>query len=216
MILVFRTMNLAYVPFRYRLHLMNLLRIACVFVLGLVLIGCPAQPSEETEPKVEQKPLVVFLVRHAEKVITEDKDPELSEAGKERSDQLAATLKSSKIEHIHSSDVKRTRNTAKPVAEALEKEVKIYDPRKLKEFAESLKKEGGRHLVVGHSNTTPQLTELLGGEPGGEIEEKSEYDRLYMVTIGKDGTVSSALLRYGDAYEKSAEDSKTKAAGSSK
>jgi hypothetical protein len=57
-------------------------------------------------------------------------------------------------------------------------------------------------LIVGHSNTTPELTKLLGGDSGTEINEKGEYDRLYIVTIGKDGTVNSVILRYGKAFEK--------------
>jgi len=57
----------------------------------------------------------------------------------------------------------------------------------------------GRHLVLGHSNTTPQLVEALGGEPGAPIEEM-EYDRLYIVTL-MDGRTSTVLLRFGSPYE---------------
>ena len=62
-----------------------------------------------------------------------------------------------------------------------------------------MRKTGGRHLVVGHSNTTPSVVELLGGDPGSKIE-KTEYDRLYIVTIGADGAVSTLLIRYGAPY----------------
>ena len=31
-------------------------------------------------------------------------------------------------------------------------------------LAEAIRSEGGRHLVVGHSDTTPELVELLGGD----------------------------------------------------
>jgi len=55
----------------------------------------------------------------------------------------------------------------------------------------------GTHLVVGHSNTTPPLTELLGGEGGEPIVEATEYDRLYRVDITKDGSASSKLMRFG-------------------
>jgi hypothetical protein len=53
--------------------------------------------------------------------------------------------------------------------------------------------------VVGHSNTTTELVTLLGGEPGTEIEESSEYDRLYILTINPSG-VTTLLLRYGSEY----------------
>ncbi|NNE97755.1 MAG: histidine phosphatase family protein [Pyrinomonadaceae bacterium] len=181
-----------------------------VVALTLVLIGCPSKPVDET-PVAEQKPLVVFLVRHAEKVDA-GKDPELSSEGKKRTEDLTEILRSADIGHVHSTDFTRTRDTAAPVAKASGVEVEKYDPRDLDGLAEKLKKAGGRHLVVGHSNTTPKLTELLGGSAGTEIDENGEYDRLYIVTIGKDGTANSVLMRFGEPFEKK-EDEKKAAAG---
>jgi len=179
---------------------------AIIFLLAataLLVAGCPSTPPDNPPP-AEQKPLVVFLVRHAEK--TDDgKDPELSDDGKERTEDLAEALKSANIEHVHSTDFIRTRDTAEPVAKEAGVTVEKYDPKDLAGFAKQLKEEGGRHLVVGHSNTTPELTKLLGGDAGTEIDEKAEYDRLYIVTIGKDGTVNSVLMRYGKAFEKKEE-----------
>lgn len=166
----------------------------------LLLSGCPSEPTAPP-PAAEQKPLVVFLVRHAEK--TDDgKDPDLSEAGKTRTADLADALKDAKIEHVHSTDFIRTRETAAPIAKAAGVEIEKYDGKDLAGLAKKLKESGGRHLVVGHSNTTPELTKLLGGDAGTEIDEKGEYDRLYIVTIGKDGTANSALVRYGEPFKK--------------
>lgn len=143
--------------------------------------------------------LVVFLVRHAEKVDS-SRDPELSEAGKQRAKVLAETLISAEIEYIHSTDYIRTRNTAVPTANAFNLDIEIYSAYDLTGFAEHLKSLGGRHLVVGHSNTTPKLVDLLGGDPGKPIVEKNEYDRLYIVTLGNKGSVNTVLLRYGEKY----------------
>lgn len=170
------------------------------FLSVIILAGCPSKPEPEAEP-APQKPLVVFLVRHAEKTDASE-DPELSEEGNERANALAKLLASSNIEHVHSSDFARTRETAAPIAAADGLKVELYDPKDLATIAKDLRQTGGRHLVVGHSNTTPELTKLLGGDPGAAIDEKSEYDRLYVVTIGKDGTVNSVMLRYGKAFEK--------------
>jgi probable phosphoglycerate mutase len=76
--------------------------------------------------------------------------------------------------------------------------VQYYNPRQLPALAKILRKAGGRHLVVGHSNTTPELAELLTGQPTPDIEEATEYDRLYIVTLDQHGTGDSVLLRYGN------------------
>ena len=79
--------------------------------------------------------------------------------------------------------------------------VELYDTHNLLSLVEALKKTGGRHLVVGHSTTTPQAVKLLGGKPGSNINEEREYDRLYVVTQDRKGvTTSTVLLRYGDLY----------------
>ena len=166
--------------------------------LTIALGGC-SRPPEAAPEAQEHAPLVVFLVRHGEKVDASG-DPELSPAGQERAATLATVLKDASLGQVHSSDYIRTRDTAAPSAAAHGLEVQLYDPRDLPALATRLRAAGGRHLVVGHSNTTPALVELLGGRPGSEIDEPAEYDRLYIVTIGKDGASSSVLLRYGTPY----------------
>ncbi len=79
--------------------------------------------------------------------------------------------------------------------------MEYYEPRGdgLIATAELLRSTPGHHLVVGHSNTTPALVEALGGDPIAPIDEM-EYDRIYVVTVAPDGTVSSSLLRFGAPY----------------
>lgn len=161
--------------------------------LGVFLWGCtPASNNDSAGNEGDE--LLVFLVRHAEKV-DHSRDADLSEAGYLRAAELARTLADAGIECIHSSDFIRTRETAKPVAHLFGLEVELYDPRDLDTLADQLKASGGRHLVVGHSNTTPAMVEILGGDPGSAIEE-NEYDRLYILSIVK-GEVKTVLLRYG-------------------
>ena len=162
--------------------------------MGLFLWGCTSGTgSGESGSNDEQ--LIVFLVRHAEKV-DQSIDPDLSEEGYVRARDLGRTLADTGIEQVHSSGFIRTKETARPVATLFGLEIELYNPKDLYALAEQLKAAGGRHLVVGHSNTTPALVEILGGDPGSAIEEKNEYDRLYIVTISK-GEVSTVLMRYG-------------------
>ena len=160
--------------------------------VALMLSACSADI-----PKADAvSPDAVFLVRHAEK--TADKtDPALTEAGKARAVALADRLMDEGITDIHSSNTKRTRDTAAPLAKRLDIKVQLYDPRDLPAMAAKLKTASGRHLVVGHSNTTPQLTELLGGDGGTPIVEATEYDRLYIVTTEAGQPVKSYLTRFG-------------------
>ena len=160
-----------------------------VLVLAIAMTGC----------STGSKPLTVFLVRHAEDLDAGD-DPILTAAGIRRARALAGNLADAGIDRIHSSDYNRTRATAAPAAARWNLEVELYDPGNLPALAAELVGAGGRHLVVGHSNTTPALVGLLGGDPGPEIDEATEYDRLYIVTVGADGGVGTVRMRYGSRY----------------
>lgn len=162
-----------------------------LFTAALLLITACTQAAPKTD--------AVFLVRHAEKT-TQKTDPGLTDAGKARALVLADRLEDEGITHIHSSDYIRTRDTAAPLAKRLGLDVEIYEAGDLPAIAETLKATPGRHLVVGHSNTTPQLTELLGGDGGTPIYEATEYDRLYVVTTKAGEPVKSYLTRFGAPY----------------
>jgi len=145
----------------------------------------------------QEEPVVVYLVRHAERAEDGTNDPPISEAGWERSRLLATMLADAGITHVHSTDYKRTQSTGQPFAEAAGLEIQSYDPRDMAGFAEQLRNTPGRHLVLGHSNTTPGMAAALGGDAYGEISEM-EYDRLYVVTIMQHH-ISTVLLRFGAA-----------------
>jgi phosphohistidine phosphatase SixA len=138
---------------------------------------------------------LVVAVRHAEKV-DESADPDLTEAGRARARDLAAMLADAGIEAVYSTDFIRTRDTARPLADALGLELRIYDGKKLQALATELTASPVRALVVGHSNTTPKLVEFLDGDPGPPIEN-DEYDRLYLVVIPESGRPTTTILRFG-------------------
>ena len=166
------------------------IRILGVVALALVWLGC--QPPAEAPPAAPES--VFFLVRHAEKA-DQSEDPPLTEEGRARARTLAAMLRDVGVEMIHSSDFERTRDTGAPLAKKLGLGVTLYDPNQLPELATALLSSPGRHLVVGHSNTTPELVELLGGDPGSPISE-DEYDRLYLVVHRPGSEPTTLLLRF--------------------
>ncbi len=170
---------------------MGVLCVCAMLVLGLSPEWATAQTDGD--------PLVVVVVRHAEKADDDPRDPSLAGSGVERADGLARMLADVPLRGVWSSDYRRTRDTAAPVAVAHGLEVRLYDPSgDHGPLVSALAAEGGHHLVVGHSNTVPTLVRALGGDPGAEIPE-SEYDRLYVVQRTPDGSVSTTLLRFGVA-----------------
>jgi broad specificity phosphatase PhoE len=166
------------------------LSVVVAFVLlatvGVGSIRAAALPAADT--------VVVYLVRHAEK-FDDSRDPPLSEAGKTRAAELARLLADAGVTHVWSTNLERTRATAAPTAALRGLEVQLYDPNDLPGFATRLASLPGRHLVVGHSNTTPALVRALGGNPGNLIAD-SEYDRCYILTLGNPAPVT-VLLRFG-------------------
>ncbi len=163
---------------------------------GPVVLAEPAagQTAHSAHPD-HSEPTVVYLVRHAERAEDGTNDPPISDAGEARAHLLAEILRDTGIERVHSTDYKRTRATAAPLARRLGLPVETYEGSDLAGLAERIRADGGRHLVVGHSNTTPDAVAALGGEPGPPIDEM-EYDRLYVVTLTRDGA-STVLLRFG-------------------
>jgi len=164
-----------------------------------VLLALLALGSLPTPGAAQSDAIVVYLVRHSERAEDGTNDPPISVEGQARSDLVATLLEDAGITHIHTTDFKRTRATGAPTANVTGLGMELYDPRDLSGFAERLRGMPGRHLVLGHSNTTPQMVEALGGDPGTPIGEM-EYDRLYVVTLTAAGA-STVLLRFGSPYE---------------
>jgi broad specificity phosphatase PhoE len=165
---------------------------------ALLLAACQIVPAPQSG--------TAYLVRHAEKVtsgeamvVADPRDPPLTAAGEARAETLSDLLAGKGITAIYSTDYTRTRDTAAPLAAALGLDVKFYDPNDLSAFAARLKNAPKETvLVVGHSNTTPQLAKALGGNDGTPIVEKNEYDRLYVVDLMTGETV---IERFGVRFQ---------------
>ena len=134
----------------------------------------------------------IYLTRHAEKSTAVD-DPALTAEGVTRANNIAATLKKSGIKAIYSTNFQRTKQTAQPLSALTGVPVQIYDPNQLANFAAQVRALPGNTLVVGHSDTTPQLIQLLSGDVVPAIAE-TEFDRLYQIAIGQDGDVTTTLM----------------------
>jgi broad specificity phosphatase PhoE len=143
----------------------------------------------------------IYLVRHAEKITTnpKDKDPLLTEQGQQRALDLAKKLQKQKITAIYTTNYQRTKLTAKPLADTKSIDIKIYEPKDLKAFANQLltENQGNKILIVGHSNTVLETIEaLVGKRPISEITDQ-EYDYLFTVKLKNGKDIKVSVEHYG-------------------
>jgi phosphohistidine phosphatase SixA len=98
------------------------------------------------------------------------------------------------IDAIYVSDARRTQQTAAPLAERLGKQAVVVPAADTKGLVSRVmhEHEGGSVLIIGHSNTVPQLIHELGHIDVPPIGD-DEYDTLYVLSIPSFG--QSSLLR---------------------
>jgi phosphohistidine phosphatase SixA len=132
-----------------------------------------------TQPCLASDNFTLYLVRHAEKQ-ADSKNPPLTQCGEERAKQLATLLSKANIKSVYSTNYQRTMSTAAPLSSREKITIENYNPRELEQFSTHLKDRKETALIVGHSNTTPQLTQLLSNQKVDDLTEK-EYQMIYQV-----------------------------------
>jgi phosphohistidine phosphatase SixA len=151
-----------------------------LILLTIAFINMPFLTAHATQNN-EDKSYSIYLVRHAEKQKNQD-NPDLTQCGMLRAKQLASMLENAEIAKIYSTSYKRTMATAAPLAKQQKLAIKGYAPNKLEQFAWQLLKDKENAVIFGHSNTTPQLAELLSQTSVLPISEK-QYRGIYQVVI---------------------------------
>jgi len=149
-----------------------------VLILAAMLLTSAAAAAQHS----------VFVVRHAERADggaagMSTSDPDLSDAGKARAQSLAAALKDAGITAIYVTEFKRTQQTAAPLATALGLQVTVVPSKDMAALIEKLKGTAGNALVIGHSNTVPEVIKQLGVADPVKLAD-TDYDFLFVVTAG--------------------------------
>lgn len=126
---------------------------------------------------------LLFIVRHSEKTTAAGNDPDLSDAGRARAESLGRILKDAGITAIYATDLKRTQQTAAPLAHALGLQTTIITASETAALVAKLRIQAGNALVVGHGNTIPDLLKALGLSEVISIAE-SDYDNLLVIMPG--------------------------------
>lgn len=176
-----------------------------ITVVCLVALCAMKTATAVSLPQSEFKVTTVYLVRHAEKAAQPAADPPLTEAGSKRAEALAQKLSKAGIKTILTSQFQRTKLTAEPLAKQLSITATVIpvamstmnsrelSPEYLKDMSDRAT-SGGNTLIVGHSNTVPELIKALGGDIVPTIDDAT-YDDLFVVTVYAKGKAKVAHLK---------------------
>ena len=162
--------------------------------------AAPAPASDKILPSPDRdavRSTTVFLVRHAEKDLDFlGEDPPLTSAGNRRAHDLGNALRDAGISAIYVTRFRRSHDTAVPLATALGESLIVVT-----ETEELVRRLRTRHagdtvLVVGHSDSVPQVIEGLGGPKAADLGAVG-YDGMWLVTFETQGTARVLRLHYG-------------------
>lgn len=152
------------------MRLSGLLVIAFLALCACATMAAPAPP-------------VTFVVRHLNTPAGE-RDPDLLPEGQRAAVALADRLGDERLAAIYVSDFRRTRQTAAPLAARLGLTPIVYDPADTPALIARVRAGPHPALIVGHSNTVPDIIEQLGGtRPAPLVHE--DFGDLWR--IGPDG-----------------------------
>jgi len=158
----------------------RLIHLVCVFALFLTTAAAQT----------------IFVVRHAER--TGEPDPPLNAEGVRRAQSLARILKDANIRNFYASDTLRAQQTAEPTAKAAGQRVQVISQKDFEGLVRSARAAaaaGNNTLIVGHSNTVPDIVKALSGVELPPIQS-TEHDRLILITLHPAGGASVVTLRY--------------------
>jgi len=147
-------------------------KIITAFLSVLLMLGAVPASAADT----------VYVMRHLQKAPGDD--PPLTEEGRLLADMVAAMLGFDDfgIKAVFATKTRRAMQTAEPLARFVKVRVTPYDPRNVPALVAAVKAVPGNVLIVGHSNTVPDLVAAFGGIKPAPIAE-TEYGTIYQVTL---------------------------------
>ena len=152
---------------------------------AMMLSGCATSAGQAAA----EAP-AIYVMRHLEK--GEGADPGLSAAGAANAARLAAWFEGrAKPRAIYVSTTRRARETAAPLAARLGLTPKAYNPADTAALVAQVRAEPGSVLVVGHSNTVPDIVAALDGTRPEPIAD-ADYGAIWMVA--QDGRTEQLAL----------------------
>lgn len=150
-----------------------------------------------------QATTTVILVSNADLASGVAEDPGLSPSGAIRAEELSRVLKD--VDVVQGLDAilvgpgRALRETAEPLAKALNLPIEQVDTSRMRPLAEHILKQykGDIVLVVTSPAVLPELIPRFQGSKNVPDLADAEYDNLYIVSIPWYGKVKTLRLRYG-------------------
>lgn len=142
-----------------------------------------------------------IVLRHAEKEST-GADPNLDTDGVARAEELKRILGNISINAIYSTPFNRTKQTVQPLATAKSISVTEYpvDKPYSQLVSEILTANHGKTVViVGHSNTVPEILKELSKNSFNVTITDSQYDNLFIASLPDKLHATITPLKYGKA-----------------
>lgn len=136
----------------------------------------------------------IYILRHTEKEDEVSEDPLLSETGITRAKYWKQVLANIDIDQIYTTELKRNIQTAETLAENYQVKPKLYHPLSFDIVKFINEVRGQKVLIIGHSNTIPDMVNRLIGESKYPPMGHADYDKLFVITIDAKGDTSSSLL----------------------
>lgn len=159
---------------------------SALLILAALLAPAPRAWAQEA----------IYIVRHAERD-DQSADSALSTQGVGRSYRLRDLLRDSGITRIVTSELRRTIETAAPLAAARHLTPQQVPAADMPALVATITSSGARDrlLVVGHSNTVPALLSALHVDPAVTIAD-SDFGNLFIVVPQKEGRPVLLRLKY--------------------
>jgi len=141
----------------------------------------------------------LIIVRHAEKEAT-GTDPNLTADGQLRAEELKRVLGNIPVQAIYTTPYNRTRQTVQPLAAA--KGITVAEYATSKPYAQLISEikaanRGKVVVIVGHSNTVPDLLKTISNNTFAITITDSQYDDLFIAALPDNLSATISQLKYG-------------------
>lgn len=155
-------------------------------LLAAIMLGACAPTAELDRAGSTSVPALektIYVIRHLHKA--QGEDPPLSGEGAAAAQRLADLLADRGIVATFATPTRRAMQTAAPLAHRIGVAVSEYDARAPEKLVASVASIDGSVLIVGHSNTVPDLVIRFGGNRRPVLTEQ-DYGTVFMIDASGD------------------------------